>query len=99
MRTADTRIRRILLAALAAAAHHVTRDVHAEVSGGGVARVGDLIARLGLDVADAVRHVADPRAPTRALDAGERLRMLGRESVQDGDFRGRREDRHLAATD
>src|SRR5215470_236014 len=99
IRIADTRIRWVILrAALAPLTHHATRDVHAEVSGRGVARVNDLVALLGLDVAEPVRHVTDARAPARALHTRERLGMLGREPVEHGDVRLRREHGRLAAT-
>src|SRR5882672_9159224 len=48
--------------------HHVPRDVEAQGSGRGVAREGDPARRLVLDVAGAVREMAELLAAARARD-------------------------------
>src|SRR5262249_4550985 len=51
------------------------------------------------DVARAVRCVAEVDAAARALDAGERLGMIGREAIEGHHVLTGREGRELATTD
>src|SRR5687767_11107604 len=62
--------------------HHVTRDVQAEGSGGGMARVGDLRGRLRLDVAGAVGAVAEIRATAGAGHPLQNVAALRGERVE-----------------
>src|SRR5262249_4217822 len=79
--------------------HHVPRDVHADLSGGRVTGERSLVAALGFDVAGAVRRVAKVDAAARALDAGERFGMIGREAIEGRHVPTGREDRELPPTD
>src|SRR3989442_1425167 len=62
--------------------HHVTRDVQAEASRGGVAGEGDALGGLRLDVAGAVGGVAQIRAPARAGHRGRPVALGGDEAVE-----------------
>src|SRR5262245_13027084 len=63
-------------------AHHVTRDVQTQRSGGAVAGEGDLVAPLGLHVTGAVRGVAKPLAAAGARDGRKGIPVLEREGVE-----------------
>src|SRR5262245_39650211 len=77
-RVADRRLR----LAIGLPAHHVTRDVQTERSGGGVAGERDLVAPLGLHVTGAVRGVAEPLAAAGTRDEREGIPVLQREGVE-----------------
>src|SRR5207249_2789269 len=68
--------------ALAFHAHHVTRDVHAQGSGRGVAREGDEAVRFGLHVAGPIRRMAEAGAAARARHPAERVGVGGGEGVE-----------------
>src|SRR5262249_58896271 len=62
--------------------HHVTRDVHAEGSRRGVARIRHIRVRLAPDVAGAVRRMADLRAAARARHPAQDVAVRRREAIQ-----------------
>src|SRR5262245_42255793 len=85
-----------LLRSLALPAHHVTRDVEAEASGGGVTRVRDLVAGLALDVGEAVVLGPEAEPGPRALHPVERLGLIGGKAIERGHLGGHRERGQLA---
>src|SRR4029453_11523400 len=85
--------------ALGLEAHHVTRDVQTERSGGGVAGERDLVAPLGLHVAGAVGGGAEPLAAASARDGREGVPVLEREGIELRRVSLRGEGGELAAND
>src|SRR3989449_360047 len=82
VRRVDRRADRDERLALGLHAHHVTRDVHAERSGGGVTRELNPPRLLRLDVAGAVRGVTQALATAGARHPRERVRVFDGEAIE-----------------